>query len=210
MALSPNYGQLPTVITGGGGTANSDPYSQPQTWDSLVLGGNIMPGIVFDYDGFDYESGWQEKKGKGSIGSTLTFVQKPPAHGHFIMELASQSDFRTMGPIRQALLANPAVPADQQAMSMTFPPTDDLGINSVIIKSISPVKSIRTGAGRRYRYKIELFQFLPTPATSVVATATYTSAGTPGTLPPNYVQVTAPQTAAQITSQLFQQLQSSP
>jgi hypothetical protein len=200
------------IFTGGGGTALNNPYDKPQAWDTLTIAGQVLPGIVYDYGGFDVENGWQIKKGKGSIGGTLTYTQKPPAEGHFIMQLGSARDFVRMGPIRPLFLYNPSVHADKQAVTMQFPPTDDLLINSVLVKKIGPVLSVRGSGGRKYLYRIDLIQFLPTPpSVSVVSTATFTNANNPATAPIGAASLpTAPQNLKAIASQLLAQMQSSP
>jgi hypothetical protein len=162
-------------ITGGAGSAFNDWITQPAAWDTINLAGvqtNVVShGLLKSVDGFDRDSGWQEKKGKGSIGATITYVQKPPAKGKVIFEVWTATHFQTWGQFRQLFLYNPAAgqSAKDQAISISYPSLDDLQISAVLVKKISPVR--RKGKGKGV-IEIDFYEYIPVPLVSAVQTIT--------------------------------------
>lgn len=196
-----------STLTSGGGSANSNPIDNPQSWDYVTIAGQQSPGLLKEIDGFDRDNGWQEKKGKGSIGATLTYVQKPPTKGHLIFELWTSQHFQQWATFRQLFLYNPAAgqSADDQSFSISHPSLDDVQLSAVVCKSISPIKHVGRG---KYRVKVELIEFVPTPKTSAVQTITLTNPTPKSTMPA--AGATPPTTLQKLKSTqaaLLQQLQ---
>jgi hypothetical protein len=199
-----------STLTSGGGSANCDPISQPQSWDYITIAGQQSPGLLKEIDGFERDNGWQEKKGKGSIGATLTYVQKPPAHGHLVFELWTSQHFQQWATFRQLFLYNPAAgqSADSQSFSISHPSLDDVQLSAVVCKLITPIKHVGKG---KYRVKVELIEFIPTPKVSAVQTITLTNPNPKSTMPAaGLVPQTTLQKLKSAQAALLQQLQNSP
>lgn len=56
------------------------PIDNPQAWDVVKVGNTVSPGICM-LSGFSRDNDFDKKKGKGTIGATLTFTGKPPVEG---------------------------------------------------------------------------------------------------------------------------------
>jgi hypothetical protein len=157
-----------------GGSGGIDPIQNPQSWDVIVLAGVTSPGIIAEMSGFDRVNGWQIKKGKGSDGGTLTYVQRPPAEGHIKFVLSTAADFQAWASFRPLFLYNPAknAAASEQAVSIWHPALADLSISSVVTKKISPIRHMGKG---KYEVTVDLIEFAPPPASNVVNTPTTTN-----------------------------------
>ena len=173
-------------ITGGAGSAFNDWITQPAAWDSINLAGTqtsvVTHGLLKEVHGFDRDNGWQEKKGKGSIGATITYVQKPPAKGKLIFEVWTAMHLQTWGTFRQLFLYNPAAgqSADDQAISISYPSLDDIQLSAVLVKKISPVQRMPRGKGI---IAIELWEYIPVPQVSAVQTITLVSPNPKSNMP---------------------------
>lgn len=198
----------PNTITSGGGSGNQDPISAPQSWDVVIIAGITSPGLLKRIEGFDRKSGFQEKKGKGSIGATLTYVQKPPARGKLVFEAWTSAHFQAwQTTFLQLFLFNPAAgqSADEQAFSISHPALDDIQLSSVVCEGVTPWKHAGKG---RYVREVELIEFVPTPNTSAVQTITLTNPTPKSTMPA--AGATPPTTLQKLKSTqaaLLQQLQ---
>lgn len=186
-----------TSVTGGSGSAFNDPFTNPSAWDTINLAGIqtavTTHGVLKAVDGFDRENGWQEKKGKGSIGATVTYVQKPPIKGSLLFEIWTPLHFQTWGTFRQLFLYNPASgqSADEQAISISYPSLDDIQLSAVLVKNISPA---RRGPNGKYLIKAMLFEYIPVPLVSAVQTITLVNPTPKSTMP---AVGATPQTASQ-------------
>jgi hypothetical protein len=199
----------PGVITGGGGSALNDPIRNPQTWDVIILAGVQSPGIC-KLEGFDRDNGWQEKKGKGSVGATLTYVQRPPAKGKIVFTLWTSAHFLGWEQnFRKLFMYNSSATPDQQAVTISHPALDDIQLSQVVTKKISPVRHMGKG---KYHVVVELWEYVPTPKTSVVQSVTFANPNPSSTLGPGLgaQQPSAAQKAKQLISSLLAQAQSNP
>jgi hypothetical protein len=198
------------MITGGGGSALNDPLNNPQSWDTVLIAGMQSPGIC-KLEGFDRDNGWQEKKGKGSLGATLTYVQAPPTKGKIIFILWNAAQFLAWQNFRPFFKYNPkAGTPDRQAVTIYHPALDDVDLNHVVCKKISPVRHMGKG---RYHIVVELIEYRPTPKQSdVVQSVTLANTNPPATLGPGLgaAQPSAAQKAKQLLSSLLGQAQSNP
>jgi hypothetical protein len=184
-------------LTGGAGSAFNDPISSPASWDTINLAGvqtNVVAhGLLKTVDGFDRDNGWQEKKGKGSVGATLTYVQQPPTKGTLTFEIWTQTHFQTWGTFRTLFLYNPSAgqSADDQSISISYPSLDDIALTAVLVKKISPVKWTPKKKGI---IRIELLEYIAVPLVSAVQTITFVNPNPPSDMP---AAGSTPQTASQ-------------
>jgi hypothetical protein len=161
-----------------------NPLQFPTASDSVYISGPngtaYSPGVIppNGIQGFDRKSGWQIKKGKGSVGATFTFVQAPPAKGKVIFHLASVQDFYNWDTFRLLLLYQPAKKSDQ-ANFIYHPALDDLNISQVVTESISPWRHLGKGL---FQIEVEFIEWTVVPQVNI--TQTPTSAGSGGFSPP--------------------------
>jgi hypothetical protein len=174
------------TLTGGAGSALNDPISSPASWDSINLAGiqtNVVThGLLASVDGFDRDNGWQEKKGKGSVGATITYVQKPPTKGSLIFKIWTKTHYQTWGTFRQLFLYNPAAgqSADDQSISISYPSLDDIQLSAILIKKISPIKLTPKKMGI---IKIDCIEYIPVPLVSAVQNVTLVNPNPKSTMP---------------------------
>lgn len=154
-------------------SAAIDPITWPKFWHAIRVGGvNGMPspGAIAPNGvrGFDRQTDWDKKKGKGVKGATLTRTNFPPAEGSFEFQLWLAEHFAQWEEFRPLLNYNPANPGDDaSAFDMYYPPLADLNISRVVVKKISPIRHVGRG---RYIVVVDMIEWLNPPAKSAVAT----------------------------------------
>jgi hypothetical protein len=158
----------------------------------FLLGGIVSPGTIAPggIHGFKRETGWDIKKGKGTQGATLTLKDIPPIEGKITLNLITDADFAAY----DAFVANvlSISPKEQQAQGLPiyYPAFSSIGLRTVVVKHYTP--PIEVGGKRKYQVEIELLEWQPPPAASVVSTVTTTASGaaSPGgpPRPPNPLQ----------------------
>lgn len=163
-----------------------DPINFPQVWDAVFVGGQFSPGVC-QLSGFKRAFQFDVKKGKGALGATVTFVQRPPAEGTIKFLLWLPFHFGQWDQFRPLLKYDPTKKA-VQAIDIYHPSLNDLEITSVVCKSIG---AIEHEGNQLYSITVEVLEYFPPPKASAVSTPS-TSTGTspggsssPGTQPPN-------------------------
>lgn len=147
-----------------------DPFSDPHAWDVIVVAGVESPGIieVDGIEGFDRETGWDKKKGKGSQGATSTLTTEPPAEGKITFTLWEPRHWREWAEFIPLLRYTPDK-SKTQAIAIYHPSLTDIGLTSVVVQKIGPIR--HKGKGK-YKRVIEFLEFRPPPKVSIVATPT--------------------------------------
>lgn len=167
-----------------------DPLANPRAWDVVRIGQVASPGVC-EVGEFKRAHEWDVKKGKGTFGSTTTFVGRPPAKGPVKFYLwdngtlgTGHNHFREWDAFRQLLKYDPTKKS-VQAVDIYHPSLADIDIRSVVTESVGNI--IHEGKGL-YSITVELLEYFPAPKRSAVSTPTQsqsTQAGTtPGTPPP--------------------------
>jgi hypothetical protein len=162
-----------------------DPFYVPQAWDVVVIGGVVSPGVC-KVGEFKRTHEWDIKKGKGTVGATVTFVGRPPAKGTIDFQLWTRDHFVQWGAFRPILKYDPTKKS-VQAVDIYHPSLADIDINSVVVEEIGNI--VHEGNGL-YSVKLSLLEYFPPPKLSSVSTptgaaATASGAGnTPGAAPP--------------------------
>ena len=151
------------------------PLQNPQTWDQVIVAGQISPGLV-DIDGFKRESGWDEKTGKGTTGATLTYTSQPVAKGTLTFRLCINSlrDDVAAWYVFQPLFQYAPGVKTPQAIGVYHPALAALGETQFVTKDISPVKHKGKGL---YEVQVTLWEYNPPPATNVTATPSQVDTG---------------------------------
>ena len=69
-----------------------NPIDNPSDWDVVRVGQTVSPGLC-KVGEFKRAHEFDVKKGKGTIGGTITFVGRPPAKGSIVFQLWTSGHF---------------------------------------------------------------------------------------------------------------------
>jgi hypothetical protein len=145
----------------------------------FTLGGVNSPGTIAlgGVKGFKRQTGWDTKRGKGTLGATLTLTSVPPVKGSITLNLISDEDFANYDAFVSQVLS--ISPTQQQAEGLTlyYPAFASIGLTQVVVESYSSPEE--QGGKRKYQVVIEFIEWQPPPATSVVSTPTQTAPNKP-------------------------------
>lgn len=159
-----------------------DPFSSPQEWDAVVIAGVRSPGIC-QVTGFSRKNEFDEKKGKGTVGATLTYVGKPPAKGRIKFQLWTPDHFEEWEEFRQLLKYDPTKKT-VTAIDIYYPSLQHLDIHSVVCEDLG---AIEHQGNRLYTVDVELTEYFPPPKKSAVSTPSGSKGSnaksTPGAVP---------------------------
>lgn len=145
---------------------NADPISNPQAWDVVVIAGVKSPGLA-QVGAFDRQHDFDVKKGKGTIGATLTFTGKPPAKGSIKFLLWTQAHFSAWVNFRTLFKYDPTKQS-VQPVDIYHPSLSDVDITSVVCEKLG--NAVHDGNGL-YSISVELIEYTAPPQTSAVSTA---------------------------------------
>lgn len=161
----------------------------PNSWMHAKIGGTVTPGTIpkDGIRGLDRETGWDEQAGKGTKGATLVRKSQPPARGSITLQLFTPQDFNDWDAFVSNVLS---VPADKQtAEGLSFfhsgQPTSG-GITSVVVKKYTLIPR-HMGRGM-YHVTIDLIEWTPPPAATVVSTVATDASDQTGRQPVSFVR----------------------
>ena len=171
-------------------TPGSGPISDPASWDYITLAGRRSPGVV-PPGGVDFHRvhKWDKKEGKGTIGGTPTYTNRPPAEGTITFVLWTDAHFRAWDNFILLFDYDPTK-KPTTGLDVDHPELRRLKIKSLCIEKIGTIKDV--GAGK-YEVKIDAFEWTPPPKDSAVSTpkGSKTGNGDPSandpTKPPNRI-----------------------
>lgn len=155
-----------------------DPFSNPQAWDSVRVGQTSSPGIALVGE-VKRKHEWDVKKGKGTFGSTTTFVGRPPANASVEFLLWLPSHFTAWDTFRALLKYDPTKKA-VQAVDVYHPAWADVDFKSVVTESIGSI--VHKGKGL-YSITVDFLEYYPAPKRSAVSTPTTSQSTQAGTTP---------------------------
>lgn len=150
-----------------------DPIAHSSDWLYFKLGGYNSPGSIpkDGLKGFERKTGWDEKKGKGTQGATLTLTSAPPVKGTITLQLISSADFLAWDIfVLNVLSINPT---QQQAAGLAIyhPAFASIGLTTVVIAHYT--KPEHKGKGM-YHVQIELIEWQSPPPKNVASTVSAT------------------------------------
>lgn len=150
-----------------GGSATSDPLTNPQAWDVLIVAGVKSPGVI-PKGGLKFarQYKWDKKEGKGQQGGTSTFVGKPLPDGAVKFQLWTVSQFQAWGKFLPLLKYDPVKRAPQ-AIQVYHPALADLDCTTIVIEEVSVVEQLDH---LLWEVEVKFSEFSPPPAASAVAT----------------------------------------
>lgn len=160
-----------------------DPIANPQAWDVVRVGQATSPGCAVIGE-IKRKNQWDVKKGKGTLGSTVTFVGRPPGTVSVEFLLWLPSHFRAWDTFRPLLKYDPTKKS-VQAVDVYHPSWADVDFKSVVTESIGSI--VHKGKGL-YSITIEWLEYFPASKVSSVSTpsgSVGTQAGTTPGAPPD-------------------------
>lgn len=151
------------------GSALLDPHTNPGAWMVLLVENQPTPGWITSIEGFDLETGWDVQHGKGSKGATLTLTTQPNPKGSITWTIPNSMPllFSQWAEFLPKFKYQPDKNASTNAVAIYHPSLADLGITSVVVKSISPWRHAGRG---KYERKIDFIVWTPPPVQSIVST----------------------------------------
>jgi hypothetical protein len=143
-----------------------DPISNPSFWDVVTIAGVDSPGLCV-VSKAPRAHKYDVKTGKGTKGSTTTFVGLPPADFSIKFMLWLVEHFQAWGDFRPLLRYDPTKKKGQQAVDIFYPSLADLSIFSVVTTEIG---SIVHEGKQLYSIEVSFLEYLPASKTSAVST----------------------------------------
>ena len=142
-----------------------NPIDNPQIWDVIRLGQAISPGIC-KVGEWKREHQWDVKKGKGTLGGTVTFVGRPPAKGSITFKLWTPDHFAEWDLFRPLLKFDPTKKT-VSAIDIYHPSLADIDIHSVVTETIGNV--VHEG-DQLYSITVDFIEYFPPPKAAAVGT----------------------------------------
>ncbi len=142
-----------------------NPLRNPGAYDFVEIAGRENPGIAI-VSGFKRDFGWDVKKGKGTKGATITLTDYPPCEGSIKFLLWTEEHFDEWTEFRE-LFRYDKSKKPAPAVDIWHPALEDVGVNSVVCKSIGPL--VHEGK-QLYSITVELLEYWPPPKKASTST----------------------------------------
>lgn len=153
-------------------TAEFNPLDNPELYDCISVGGVLCPGFCKIGD-VKRKNSWDVKKGKGTLGGTITFVGREPVTFTVTFYLWLPSHFVAWGNFRKQFDFDPTKTA-VTATSVFHPQLDDIDISSVVIEHITPIQH----QGKNlYTIEVGMLEYFPPPKKAASGTPNGTKNG---------------------------------
>lgn len=151
-----------------------NPIDNPQAHDVIVLGSATSPGICLPFEP-KRKSDFDQKKGKGTLGATATYVGRPLASWSITFQLWLARHWDEWAAFVPLLNYDPTK-KKVQAIDIYHPSLAELSIKSVVTTSIGMIKH----EGKQlYTREVEFLEYFPTPNKSAVSTPSGSQATSP-------------------------------
>lgn len=147
-----------------------NPIDSPQVWDVVVISGVTCPGIMKDGNLGEWKRShdFDVKKGKGTVGATVTFTSKPPAEGTITFLLWTPDHFAQWDQFLPLLKYDPTKQT-VSAVDIYHPALDAIDVASVVTTKIG---NINHDGKQLYSLPVDFLEYFPTPNLSAVSTPT--------------------------------------
>jgi hypothetical protein len=150
-----------------------NPIANPEAYDRVTIGG-VTWGLC-KVNGWGRKHEFDVKKGKGTIGSTITFVGRPPAKGtikFYLYRAGADTGHDVDDWQRWDQEFAPALQYDPtktkvQPVDIYSPFLARLRITSVVTESIGTEED---EGGKKWFIPVDFLEFFPAPAASAVST----------------------------------------
>ena len=174
-----------------------DPISAPSSWDVVILGTTPSPGFC-KVKGFKRVHEFDIKKGKGTVGATVTFTQKPPVEGEITFYLwdngsmgTGHNHFVEWEAFRPLLKYDPTKKT-VQAIDLFYPSLADIDVSSVVTTNIGGIEP--DGDNGMYSITVAFLEYFPPGKNSAVSTPNTSGTGGPPPVVPGTPPGTPPPT----------------
>ncbi len=141
------------------------PIDYPYEWDVIRIGGVTSPGVC-KISGWKKTNDWDVKKGKGTLGSTVTFTGREPSKGSVTFYLWTNDHFNRWNTFRK-LLKYDTTKENISAVDIYHPSLETIDVKSVVIESIG---MIERESGGLYSIQVDMLEYFPPPKKSAVKT----------------------------------------
>ena len=168
---STGTGSPTTQTTLGPGTsiAYADPINTPNAYDVIVLAGEDSPGLCTEVAGASNPSSWDEKKGTGMSGATLTYTGDGLAKFTVKLIFWLEEHFEAWDDFKLLLVNTPQGKQAPKALDIYHPYLESLPvpIRSVVVEETTQLTQTADGI---WTVEIKFRQFrAPKPATGTPA-----------------------------------------
>ncbi len=160
-------------------SADINPIQFSSDWQYITIAGKNSPGAIppNGVRGFDRETGWDKKRGKGTQGATLSLTSFPPTEGQITFQLWEPFHFVEWIAFRKLLKYTPKKTATRaDALDIYYPSLADVDVTSVVTAKISPARHVGKGL---YLITVDFIEWVDPPKVSVVATTNTSKADGP-------------------------------
>lgn len=155
-----------------------NPILYPEAWDKIFIGQMQSPGVC-EVKGFNRPYKWDSKGGKGSLGATSTFVERPVSTGSVKFQLWEESHFDEWQAF-QALLEFDPTKKTVTAVDLYHPTPANNGVNAVVVDNIGEL--IHVGKGL-YEITVDFREYAPPPKKNASGTPSGSKSTQGGTTP---------------------------
>jgi hypothetical protein len=145
-----------------------DPFSSPQAWDTIVVGGQDSPGLCH-MEELHRPYGWDVKKGKGSDGATLTHTGRQLAKWKTRHHLWTVAHFLAWSLWSQALKYEPTKGQPVVALDVFHPALVAVDVSVAIVVNLGDPHHKGKGL---YEAVVEWLEYRPPPPAKATATPT--------------------------------------
>jgi hypothetical protein len=142
-------------------------------WLQPQIGGVAVPGTLprGGLRGFARKTGWDIKSGKGVAGATLTLKDAPPVEGVITSRLLVADDFDAWDAFVASVLSIDPEAQKTQGLAYYYPGHASIGLTAVVIQHYTGPEHQGGGV---YHVTIEVLEWAPPPAQSIVSTVATT------------------------------------
>lgn len=166
-----------------------DPILHPLAWDKVRVSGVLSPGLA-NVGEFKPRGPWDEKKGKGAQGATLTYTGRflrrgsiefllltgPDGRGGFYTDLADWLQFSQLFNYDPTKKTADAVQIYHPALAM-------IRLKAVVADFVPSPTRVRPG-DNLWRVEVPLIEYSPPPKAPAVSTPTSAKANPPASTNP--------------------------
>ncbi len=147
-------------------TMSASVFDDPQAYDTVTVGGVVCPGIVKGVDAFKTKREFDVKKGKGTFGSTITFVGRPPSTGSLTFQFWTKEQETAWIDFRDQFKFDPTKKAIN-AIDIYHPWLAEIDMTSFVCEGIGSVKNVGKFL---FEIVVDLLEYFPPPNKNATGT----------------------------------------
>lgn len=148
-----------------------NPLDNPKAYNEFRAGGLVWPLVVIT--GFTRPHEWDQKKGKGGLGATITFVQRPAAKGKVKFYLWEPAHWDLWDQFVPQLKYDPTKKAPSP-VDVYNPKLARLDINSIVTENIGQEDD---EGNKFFSITVDMLEYFAVPNASSVSTPNSSKSG---------------------------------